>query len=267
MFSKLHDRLGTAGLVVAVVALVAALAGTAIAATGLNGQQKKEVKKIAKQVAKKGPKGPKGATGPTGPAGAPGSPGTKGENGAAGANGATGPAGATGATGATGPTGKNGPTGATGTTGSPWTAGGTLPSGATETGAWAYGKGASSDEVNVALSFPIPLAAALDANHVHFLESVGGEYKEVVFNEGTGEVETVASPNCTGTAEAPTAAAGHLCIYAQVSFPKNSLIVTNFSILDPGSGAFGAGKTGARVKALEVTAGAEGSGTFAVTAP
>ena len=44
MFSKLHERLGTAGFVVAIVALVAALAGTAFAAAGLNGKQKKEVK-------------------------------------------------------------------------------------------------------------------------------------------------------------------------------------------------------------------------------
>jgi len=95
MFSKLHDRLGTAGLVVAVVALVLALAGTAFAAAGLNGKQKKEVKKIAKQFAGKagapgatgptgatGPQGAKGDTGPKGEAGAPGENGEDGENGA-----------------------------------------------------------------------------------------------------------------------------------------------------------------------------------------
>ena len=43
MFAKLHNRFGTAGLVVAVVALIAALAGTAIAAGGLNAKQKKEL--------------------------------------------------------------------------------------------------------------------------------------------------------------------------------------------------------------------------------
>ena len=49
MISKLHNRLGTAGFVVAIIALVAALSGGAYAAqqANLSKQQKKEVKKIA----------------------------------------------------------------------------------------------------------------------------------------------------------------------------------------------------------------------------
>jgi hypothetical protein len=89
MFSKLHERLGTAGLIVAVVALVAALGGSAFAAAGLTGKQKKEVKKIAKKFAGKpgapgsvGPQGPAGPKGPAGAAGKDGSPGAPGENGA-----------------------------------------------------------------------------------------------------------------------------------------------------------------------------------------
>lgn len=88
MFSKLHERLGTAGLVVAVVALVAALAGTAFAAAGLNGVQKKEVKKIAKKFAgQDGAPGKPGAQGPTGAQGAAGANGKDGQNGAPGAPG------------------------------------------------------------------------------------------------------------------------------------------------------------------------------------
>lgn len=91
MFSKLQQRLGPAGLVVAVVALVAALAGTAFAAAGLNGTQKKEVKKIAKKYA-----GKPGATGSQGVAGSQGSPGSAGKDGANGKDGSAGQNGAPG---------------------------------------------------------------------------------------------------------------------------------------------------------------------------
>lgn len=105
MFSRIHSKLGTAGLIVAIVAMVAALAGGAYAASGLNPKQKKEVKKIAKSESKKwskkfskrfaipgpagpaGAAGPTGATGPQGPAGAPGAKGDKGDPGNDGANG------------------------------------------------------------------------------------------------------------------------------------------------------------------------------------
>lgn len=95
MFSKLHQRLGTAGLVVAVVALAAALAGTALAAAGLNSTQKKEVKKIAKKYAgKPGAPGAQGPPGPQGSAGSNGKNGTDGKNGADGQPGAKGDPGA-----------------------------------------------------------------------------------------------------------------------------------------------------------------------------
>jgi len=98
MISRIHSKLGTAGLVVAIVALVAALGGGAYAAQqGLNGKQKKEVKKIAKQFAGKpgaaGPQGSKGDTGATGPAGKDGTNGTNGTDGEDGAPGAPGEAG------------------------------------------------------------------------------------------------------------------------------------------------------------------------------
>lgn len=115
MFSRIHNKLGTAGLIVSIVALVFALAGTAFAAAGLNSKQKKEVTKIAKKYAgKPGPQGqagPQGPQGPAGPAGAVGPQGAKGDPGADGAKGATGPTGPTGP----GGTGSTGPTGPTGT--------------------------------------------------------------------------------------------------------------------------------------------------------
>jgi hypothetical protein len=77
MYRRIHDRLGTAGVVIAVIALIAALSGTAFAAKGaLTGKQKKEVEKIAKKYA--------------GKPGAPGAPGANGTNGKDGANGTNG---------------------------------------------------------------------------------------------------------------------------------------------------------------------------------
>lgn len=46
-----------------------------------------------------------------------------------------------------------------GPTGDPWTAGGTLPNGETETGVWAFNITAGAGEVYAPISFPIPLAA------------------------------------------------------------------------------------------------------------
>ena len=59
MIERIHQKLGTAGFVIAIVALIAALGGTALAAAKLNGTQKKEVEKIAKKYA-----GKPGAAGP-----------------------------------------------------------------------------------------------------------------------------------------------------------------------------------------------------------
>jgi hypothetical protein len=247
MFSKLHQRLGTAGLVIAVVALVAALAGTAFAAAGLSGKQKKEVKKIAKKYA--GKNGATGPAGPVGPAGPQGPAGAKGDNGApgqAGAAGATGPTGATGVTGL----GSTGATGATGVTGSPWTAEGTLPAGSTETGAWS---GVAPKEVveQISISFPIPLASPLS-----FFTNV-----KII---PAGETAPAECDNETGTAasaENPEADPGFLCIFvAQGDAPAVTL--------KPGasSTALGASTSGALL-VLEggSTEPASGQGTFAVT--
>jgi len=234
MISKLHDRLGTAGLVVAVIALVAALAGTAFAAAGLNSKQKKEVKSIAKKFA-----GKNGAPGPQGPAGAKGDKGDKGDTGAqgaagqAGAKGATGPAGPTGPTGATGTAGATGATGPTGQTGFTKT----LPSGETLKGTWAFNASEASSEggsIKVPISFSIPLATSLLVEKVKF----GG------------------ATECSGSVVAPTAAAGFLCIY------EGGLTNATF-----GFGGFGMGPGGALFLVNITGDEAVGYGSWAVTAP
>ncbi|MGN6203263.1 MAG: hypothetical protein ACTHNY_12795 [Solirubrobacterales bacterium] len=133
MLSRLHGKLGTAGLIVAIVALVAALTGAAFAAGGLTKRQEKQVVKIAKKYA--GKRGPAGKPGPAGPQGPAGAPGAKGD---------------TGAKGDKGDTGDRGPEG------SPWVAGGVLPSTETETGAWSLGVSKEGLLIDT-ISFNIPL--------------------------------------------------------------------------------------------------------------
>jgi hypothetical protein len=247
MFSKLHERLGTAGLVVAVVALVAAVAGTAVAAGGLTAQQEKQVKKIAKKYAgKRGPTGPAGAPGAQGPAGPQGVPGANGTNGKDGEDGATGATGATGKTGATGVTGVTGTTGATGFSGFT----DTLPSGKTETGTW--GDAFNEQGLGV-LTFAIPLAAPIPTANVKRIPEGGTPPAEC--DNGTGAASSPANPE---------ADPGFLCVFV-TAFEAGGAISPGL-IIDPGAGAPGAGRTGA-VAFLESAAVDRGFGTFAVTAP
>jgi hypothetical protein len=181
MFKRIHQKLGTAGFIIAIVALVAALGGGAYAASGgLSGKQKKEVKKIAKKYAGKqgkqgpvGPAGPNGAPGPRGPAGAQGPAGGKGDKGDKGDKGETGAPGAsvTRSPIASGECGNQ--------TGVKYTLSGTstticngesgftetLPPGETETGTWSIAMPASEPgfAFQSTISFPIPLAEAGEA--------------------------------------------------------------------------------------------------------
>lgn len=282
MFSKVHDRLGTAGLVVAIVALVAALTGTAFAAAGLTGQQKKEVKSIAKRYA--GKRGPQGAPGPKGDTGATGAPGKDGSNGAQGTAGVS-PTGTafTGSktVGSTSCTeGGIEYTGATtnlvcnGKKGSPWTAGGTLPANATETGAWTLphvgtdAVPAGLGTVNVPISFSIPLAAELDREHVHVIAENG---EEVFYDFNTSEPKEVTSTACLGTVAEPKATSGNLCIYVGTLTEEASpgASFSTFKYVGPVKKAAeitedGASVSGAALR-LHVQAESEGSGTWAVT--
>ncbi len=223
MISRIRERLGTAGLVVAVVALVAALAGGAYAASGgLNSKQKKEVKAIAKSFQGTGPAGPAGAAGPQGPAGANGKDGTNGKDGA------TGAAGATGATGKNGATGAAGATGATGATGSQGPAGPfvtQLPSNQTLKGVWGVASPSLTEDTgyneNVnftqdlfsSISFAFPVVPA--PNTILIFEG-GEEAIEVTPAHafsllGKTEIEAV----CPGSPEAPEAEPGNLCLFTE----------------------------------------------------
>jgi hypothetical protein len=220
----IREPFGTAGLVVACVALIAALGGTALAAKGaLTGKQKKEVEKIAKKFA-----------------GKPGAPGAAGANGANGKDGAAGANGKDGTSGASAknvvlttltpgqegcveggtkvevegnPASKkavcNGVEGLEGEPGDPWTAGGTLPAGATETGVFAQQTSAESGEAGIfaPISFPILLDAdtTTSVSGTVVPSPIPSHIKQVG-SEGDGGV-------CPGDANSPQAAPGYLCIY------------------------------------------------------
>lgn len=270
----IREPFGTAGLIVAIVALVAAVGGTAFAAAKLNGTQKKEVEKIAKKFA-----GKDGAPGANGTNGAPGAKGDAGAPGGQGPEGKQGPKGEAGKDGISAEgapfTGKK----TVGTVtceeggveiksakpatavcnGSPWTAGGVLPSGKTETGTWALS--ASDPEEFIPayepISFPIPLPAVGDVVRLTATQTET--------NAGTG--------GCTGTLAVPTAPAGKLCIYTELE--ERDLEpggYKNVSITGPGAtaGPNKYGKTGTFLTSFNE--GAELSyiyytGTWAVTAP
>jgi hypothetical protein len=243
MLQRFQDRVGTAGLVVAVVALVLALGGGAYAASGaLTSKQKKEVTKIAQTEAKKF-------------AGKPGAAGTNGSNGSNGAKGDTGGAGPEGKQGPQGIQGPRGEEGEEGVEGSPWTAGGTLPKGKTETGTWAIGtETAENPAASAALSFTIPLASTTGVS-THFI-NVAGEEEE--FGAPAGPKPA----SCPGTAVSPTALPGTLCVYE----------TSRSSELGVGNGIgfeaqLGGLKTAGSVLGFFVEPGGHALGTWAVTAP
>jgi hypothetical protein len=148
--------------------------------------------------------------------------------------------------------------------GAPWTAGGTLPSSKTWTGGWAFGKTTAGGEVHIPISFPLPLATALGESGVHFLNKAG---KEIVLGPSFEPLEET-STKCLGTASAPSAAAGNLCIYTSAQLAQEKFFAaSNFSIKKIGSSGLGTSTTGALLTVEAEAAGSEGYGTWAVTAP
>lgn len=292
--NSIREPFGKAGLTVAILALVLATTGAAFAAAGLNSKQKKEVTAIAKKYA-----GKPGAPGATGPAGANGSNGAKGDTGAKGEKGDPGTNGTNGKSvviGNTSPVSCGAAGGKTvevegsgvktpicnGTPGAIHP-GETLPSEASETGAWSAGilkHESVQTAVFVPVSFPIPLAAALaDAEecgtgtepecHAHYINPAG---KEVIFNPNPPAegIEERTSTECLGSAAAPEAEPGNLCVYAGkeegVAGRGNFFGIDQPTAPSPTVHG-GVGTTGA-VMQLGLTAGiADGWGTWAVTAP
>jgi len=153
----------------------------------------------------------------------------------------TGPAGVKGATGAAGASGPAGAAGATGANG--FSALSTLPSGASESGAYSVETGnATVAQLTESESFSIPLAAPIDVTHVQYL-SVGA----------TGT-------NCPGVGQA---ARGFLCLYSGEETGLDRPEVFNFE-----SRKFveGTGRSGFSLQWTVLLKEAFDAGTWTVTA-
>jgi hypothetical protein len=232
--SSSRNRFGIPG-VIAVVALVFAMAGGAWAAKGVIITKLSQISPgVQKQLKGKqgntGAAGSQGAAGPAGPAGPKGDAGAQGDKGATGAKGATGNA---------------------GPEGSPWTAGGTLPSGRTETGSWVAPNSAAGSSAAL-ITFTIPLPVAELGPGVYMAE---------------GEA---AKPGCTGgTAKDPKANPGFLCVYTGLGkFKDKDQVATIKSGEALGATSAGVSKTGAVLLGEEPNGGLGfAAGTWAVTAP
>jgi len=186
MVSRLRRHFGIPGTL-AVLALVFAMFGGAYAAKkqGFIITKLSQIKPSVRNQLK-GKQGPKGDSGPKGDAGA---------RGAAGAPGAP------------------------GAPGSPWTVGGLLPSGETLVGSWSAENEWATAENNVQeflrvpISFGIPLKTApavrmFVAPAFMTVTSAGGF---VLYTEPDAEAKFKAV--CPGTADAPEAEPGNLCLY------------------------------------------------------
>ena len=153
--------------------------------------------------------------------------------------------------------------------GSPWTDTGKLPSGAQETGTWAFTRSVEkittevegtkeeitvgdSGKIIIPISFPIPLAGALQAEKVHI--STEGNFATF----------------CEGSAAAPEAInSGELCVFFNTSDPapvETTLIgvCKTASAVASCNQTRGASPTGALMVFSEPTGDAYASGTFAV---
>jgi hypothetical protein len=201
MYQRYRERFGTAGVVVGVIALVLALVTGAYAAGGgLSGKQKKEVEKIAKKFAGKD--------------GTPGAAGTNGTNGTNGKDGAPGEKGAKGDTGEAGVCSETNPTCV-------------APHGVTFTGTWGTAGGNAEQPFSmVPISFPLQLAAAPTAVTTAespdesttigvVLKDGSGELYDPAGNLDFGEMHEEWEDICPGSAAAPAAEPGFLCIYTK----------------------------------------------------
>jgi len=160
-----------------------------------------------------------------------------------------------GAAGRQGSQGPRGPRGSAGTS----LLGASVPSGKTITGAWGgryiAPQLAFNNSYLISVSFPLRAPAPLDDANVN-----------VAPNTVAGDPD----PSCTGSADAPTAPPGKVCIYIGSS---NNALVTGFSLIAPGSGTSRDGdEFGFIVRILDDgtvgnTATTSAEGTWAYTAP
>jgi hypothetical protein len=112
-------------------------------------------------------------------------------------------------------------------------------------------------------SFAIPLATALNEEHVHYINQAG---KEVKLNEEF-EPEEVTPTGCGSepwTSAEPKADPGNLCIYTRLESGIQGR--SNLEgIKNPGTGEGGAGTSGAVMNFQITTSFGTGFGTWAVT--
>ncbi len=175
LFSSARQRLGVSGAI-AIAAAVFALAGGAFAGAGRLARltvTSDHQSGFARAQATHGRRGPRGATGPRGPEGPPGQ----------------------------GLRGDPGPAGPRGPEGSPWTAGGTLPSGRSESGMWiaaAVGQEIEPGQSEGGSSISFVIRTAIPPS-IHLI--------------GKGKAGSEHAAECPGNPNLPLAAKGNLCIY------------------------------------------------------
>jgi hypothetical protein len=216
MFSMLRQRFGVAGIV-AVVAAVFAMSGGAFAGSQLaqvNATAARSGSPSARpSAARRGPRGPRGATGPAGPQGPPGQ----------------------------GRQGDPGPAGPRGPEGSPWVAGGTLPSGRSESGTWiaaAAGKEVAPGESEGAGTVSFVIRTVIPPE-VHLIAK--------------GQAGKEHATECPGSTNLPLAARGNLCLYLVED--QGLTLVETFS------------STSGAVLTFKGPSKAAAAGVWAVTAP
>jgi Collagen triple helix repeat (20 copies) len=234
MLTPTRRRLNYAN-VTATVALVLSMTGGALAASHYVINSTKQINpRVLKQL--------KGA------AGAVGVQGTTGPGGKEGADGQEGPAGRQGPAGKEGPQGKEGPAGKEGAQGSAGPLPVTLASGRTLKGTFG-GSGAvvtdSNNAVELSISYPFPLAASPAA--------------EVVPAGGSP------TASCPGSAAAPSAAAGHLCVYVGGGHEVDTTNVSTYG--DDGSRDYRYGAVVYAYPTCKAPCRGEFWGTWAITAP
>lgn len=279
MFLRIRSRITYAN-VAATLALLFAMSGGAYAAGKYLITSTKQIKpSVLKSLqGKAGAKGPSGASGPAGPAGPAGTAGA-GTPGTQGGTGPQGPAGVKGESGTTGAPGKEGKEG------SPWTAGGTLPSGKTETGTWT----AAMPPLTGAISFQVPISFSIpltkDGKTAFYFAANQVESEEFGVDSEThadcrveaGEpkcVDTGCHWNLTGNSAPEAKLAGALCVFEQFGEMASEIELTEVrtSFLVPGNpGERGYGPAGAYLQIEKKATGAPeavtAAGAYAVTAP
>lgn len=262
MFSWIRRHATYANLAMT-LALVFAMSGGAYAAKHYLITSTKQIspKVLSALKGKAGPAGPAGPAGAPGLAGPAGPVGPKGENGVSGSNGVSVTSNELtskdaackkeGGSEFTAAEAKK-TTACNGKEGSPWTAGGTLPKGSTETGQWAGGEEAhlEGQQFYVSISFPIPLAKELEAANVHFV----------------GEGVATPPAGCKGNFEKPGADPGNLCVFATLVTGNIQSPPSFINAQHPGEE--NAGPTGTVMK-FKISSFEEGlalaTGTWAVT--